>query len=137
MDEKLLKKLSHYKVLYAEDDLGVRKNVNELLSLLLKEVYLASDGQEALELFKEHAPDLIITDIKMPRLTGIELVKKIRETDDAVHIIMITAYTEVDFMLQAIELSLLRYIVKPITEPKLFEALEKFLQSKEKNYFKN
>jgi len=136
MDEKLLKKLSHYKVLYAEDDLGVRKNVNELLSLLFKEVYLASDGQEALELFKEHSPDLIITDIKMPRLSGIELVKKIRETDEMVHIIMITAYTEVDFMLQAIELSLLRYIVKPITEPKLFEALEKFLQSKEKNYFK-
>ena len=136
MDEKLLKKLSHYKVLYAEDDLGVRKNVNELLSLLFKEVYLASDGQEALELFREHEPDLIITDIKMPRLTGIELVKKIRETDDMVHIIMITAYTEVDFMLQAIELSLLRYIVKPITEPKLFEALEKFLQSKEKTYFK-
>jgi DNA-binding response OmpR family regulator len=136
MDEKLLKKLSHYKVLYAEDDLGVRKNVNEFLSLLFKEVYLASDGQEALALFKEHEPDLIITDIKMPRMSGIELVKKIRETDEHVQIIMITAYTEVDFMLEAIELSLLRYIVKPITEPKLFEALEKFLQAKEKTYFK-
>ena len=136
MDEKLLKKLSHYKVLYAEDDLGVRKNVNEFLSLLFKEVYLASDGQEALALFKEHEPDLIITDIKMPRMSGIELVKKIREMDEHVQIIMITAYTEVDFMLEAIELSLLRYIVKPITEPKLFEALEKFLQAKEKTYFK-
>lgn len=136
MDEKILKKLENYRVLYAEDDAGVRKNVFELLSLLFKEVYLASDGQEAYELFIENKPDLVITDIKMPRLSGIELAKKIRLHDDEAHIIIITAYTEVDFMLEAIELSLLRYIVKPITEPKLFEALEKFLQSKEKTNLK-
>ncbi len=136
MDEKLIKKLAHYKVVYAEDDLGVRTNVNELLSLLFNEVYLASDGEEAYALFLEHKPDLVITDIKMPRLSGIELVKKIREHDTTADIIIITAYTEVDFMLEAIELSLLRYIVKPITEAKLFDALEKFLQSKEKTHLK-
>lgn len=132
MDEKMLKKLVQYRVLYAEDEVGVRKNVNELLSLLFKEVYLATDGEEAYKLFLQHKPDLIITDIKMPHLTGIELTKKIRESDSKAHVIIITAYTEVDFMLEAIELSLLRYIVKPITEPKLFDALEKFLQSKDK-----
>lgn len=136
MDEKILKKLENYSVLYAEDDTGVRKNVFELLSLLFKEVYLASDGQEAYEQFIANKPDLVITDIKMPRLSGIELAKQIRSHDDEAHIIIITAYTEVDFMLEAIELSLLRYIVKPITEPKLFEALEKFLQSKEKTNLK-
>lgn len=132
MDDKMLKKLSHYRVLYAEDEVGVRKNVYELLTLLFKEVYLANDGEEAYKLFLEHKPDLIITDIKMPHLSGIEFAKKIRQTDTKAHIIIITAYTEVDFMLEAIELSLLRYIVKPITEPKLFDAFEKFLQSKEK-----
>ena len=132
MDERMMKKLSNYRVLYAEDDEGVRKNVYELLSLLFQEVYFAADGQEAHELFVRHQPDLVITDIKMPYLNGIELVKKIRETDKKAHIIIITAYTEVDYMLEAIELSLVRYIVKPITEPKLFDALEKFIQSKEK-----
>ncbi len=132
MDEKLLKKLAHYKVLYAEDDLGVRKNVYELLCLLFKEVYLASDGKEAYALFMQHKPDLMITDIKMPHMNGIELVKKIREDDTKTHIIMVTAYTEVNFMLEAIELSLLRYIVKPMTETKLFDALEKFLRAHEK-----
>lgn len=136
MDEKLLKKLANYRVLYAEDDDGVRENVHELLSLLFKEVYLASDGEEAYELFLQSKPDLVITDIKMPRLSGIELAKKIRSHDDEAQIIIITAYTEVDFMLDAIELSLLRYIVKPITESKLFEALEKFLQFKEKTNLK-
>jgi len=124
MDEKMLRKLSNYRVLYAEDEVGVSKNVYELLSLLFQEVYLANDGEEAYELFFKHQPDLVITDIKMPRLSGIELAKKIRENDDKAHIIIITAYTEVDFMLEAIELSLLRYIVKPITESKLFDALE-------------
>ncbi|WP_294877267.1 MULTISPECIES: response regulator [unclassified Sulfurospirillum] len=132
MDEKMLKKLASYSVLYAEDEAGVRKNVYELLGLLFKEVYLATDGEEAYKLFVEHKPDLIITDIKMPHLSGIDLAKKIRENDQKADIIIITAYTEVDFMLEAIELSLLRYIVKPITEPKLFDALEKFLQAKEK-----
>jgi len=134
MDEKMMKKLSNYRVLYAEDDVGVRKNVYELLCLLFQEVYLASDGEEAYALFVKHAPDLVITDIKMPNLGGIDLVKKIREHDERAHVIIITAYTEVDYMLEAIELSLLRYIVKPITEPKLFDALEKFLQSKEKSH---
>ena len=104
MDEKTLKKLANYTVLYAEDDLGVQKNVNELLSLLFKTVYLASDGQQAYELFIKVHPDLVITDIKMPRMSGIELTKKIRETDTDTEIIIITAYTEVDFMLEAIEL---------------------------------
>lgn len=128
----MLKNLANYRVLYAEDDEGVRKNVYELLCLLFKEVYLAGDGEEAYELFLRKKPDLIITDIKMPRISGIDLAKKIRDKDTEAHIIIITAYTEVDFMLEAIELSLLRYIVKPITEPKLFEALEKFLHAKEK-----
>jgi len=132
MDEKMLNKLSNYRVLYAEDEVGVRKNVYELLSLLFKEVYLANDGEEAYDLFVHYQPDLVITDIKMPHLSGIDLAKKIREKDNKAHIIIITAYTEVDFMLEAIELSLLRYIVKPITESKLFDALEKFLQAKEK-----
>ncbi|MDD2383972.1 MAG: response regulator [Sulfurospirillaceae bacterium] len=136
MDEKMLKKLTNYSVVYAEDDAGVRKNVYELLSLLFKDVYLAEDGEEAYELFLMNKPDLVITDIKMPKLSGIDLATKIRESDHEAHIIIITAYTEVDFMLQAIELSLLRYIVKPITEPKLFDALEKFLQSKEKTNLK-
>lgn len=129
MNPALIKQLGNFRVVYAEDEEGVRRSVAEMLALLFKEVYLACDGQEALELYEDHKPDLIITDIKMPRMSGIELVRAIRETGSTTPIIVISAHTEVDYMLDAIELSLVRYIVKPITETKLMSALEKFVQS--------
>ncbi|MDX1809550.1 MAG: response regulator [Sulfurospirillaceae bacterium] len=133
MDEKMLKSLSKLSVLYAEDEAGVRQNVSEMLSLFFKDVYLAKDGMEAYELFLDKHPDLIITDIKMPLLDGIELTKKIRKQDAKAQILIISAHTEVDYMLEAVELSLVRYIVKPITETKLLDALDKFLESRNNN----
>jgi len=130
VNNEMLKQLTDYTVLYAEDDEGVRKNVSEMLSLLFKEVYVAKDGMEAYDIFAESFPDIIITDVQMPFLSGIELAKKIRKEDKEIPIMMISAHTEVDYMLDAIELSLIRYIVKPITQTKLFEALEKFLETK-------
>lgn len=127
----MLKRLAKYTVLYAEDDAGLRVSVTEMLGLIFKEVHIATDGAEAYELFVKNTPDLVITDIKMPKKNGIELAKEIRKIDKNIQIIIISAHTEVDHMLSAIELSLISYIVKPITETKLFEALAKFLESKE------
>jgi DNA-binding response OmpR family regulator len=130
MNTNTVEQLSNYTILYAEDDDGVRSSVSEMLELLFSEVYVARDGKEAYELFLEKSPDVIITDIKMPNLSGIELAKKIRKENSNIAIIIISAYIEVDYMLEAIDLSLMKYIVKPITETKLFGALEKFLKYK-------
>ncbi len=102
MNTKMLEQLSNYRVLYAEDDIGVRKNVAEMLTLLFKEVYVACDGKEAYKLFEENLPDIVITDIKMPRLSGIELAKKIRKKYEKTQILIISAHTEVDYMLEAV-----------------------------------
>lgn len=133
MQNDIIKRLKNFTVLYAEDEAGLRNNVSELLSLLFKKVHICSDGVEAYEKYRLYKPDLVITDIKMTQMDGMELIRKIRKIDTKIHILVTSAYTEVDYMLEAVELGLMRYIVKPITEEKLFDALKKFIESMQIN----
>jgi len=129
MDQTLISQLSSFTLLYVEDEEGIRNNINEILKHLFKEIYVAKNAKDAFNLYEIKKPDLIITDIKMPNETGIELVKKIRKTDSKVRVIITSAYTDLDYMLEATELHLVKYIIKPITEGKLDEALEAFIKS--------
>jgi DNA-binding response OmpR family regulator len=132
MNADLLAELSHTSVLYVEDEPGLRRNVGEMLGLLFGEVYLAENGIQALSLFQAQRPDLVITDLQMPQMGGMELVRTLRERGNETPIIILSAYTDTTDMLEAIELSLVRYIVKPITETKLADALEKFMLGRRK-----
>ena len=127
MSPDLLHVLAQSDVLYAEDELGLREQLGEMLGMLFKSVYLAKDGNEALELHDKFSPNLIIADVQMPGLNGMDLVKTLRKRGDTTPIIILSAHTNTQDMLEAIELSLVRYIVKPITETKLVEALERFV----------
>lgn len=133
MNQELINKLSSFSLLYVEDEEGIRNNIQEILSYIFKDLYLAKDGEEAYKIYEEKKPDIIITDIKMPRMNGIELTKKIRETDGKTRIIIISAYTDLDYVLEAVELRLVKYIVKPITEDKLIEAFESVVQTFDKS----
>jgi DNA-binding response OmpR family regulator len=130
MAPDLLQVLAQADVLYAEDEQGLREQLGEMLAMLFKNVYLAKDGKEALELHYKYSPDLIIADVQMPNLGGMELVKTLRKEGDATPVIILSAYANTQDMLEAIELSLVRYIVKPITETKLVDALERFVSLK-------
>ncbi|MEA2018058.1 MAG: response regulator [Campylobacterota bacterium] len=132
MNESILNQLSKYTLLFVENEKGIRENFQEFFNLLFKKVYVAVDGVEALEVFNNSKPDLIITDIKMPNMDGIELVKSIREVDSKVSIVIISAHTDVELLLSSIPLNLIEYIVKPLNQNKLFEIFEIFL-SKHKN----
>lgn len=129
MTKELINKLGGFNLLYVEDEVGIQKNIHEILDCIFKNIYLANDGEQAFRIYEEKKPDLIITDIKMPKLNGIELIKRIRKMDSKVRIIVTSAHTDLNFMLDAAELHLIKYIVKPITEPKLTEALEGFVES--------
>lgn len=129
MDKILISKLSNFTLLYVEDEEGIRNNINDILQHLFKEIYVAKNAREAFNLYESKKPDLIITDIRMPNETGIELVRKIRKRDSKVRVIITSAHTDLDYMLEATELHLVKYIVKPITEAKLSEALEAFIKS--------
>ncbi len=115
---------TEHTILIAEDEEGVCKNIAEFLSLTCKNVYEASDGIEAYALYKEIHPDLIITDINMPGMDGLALVEKIREIDNEVPIIIISAHSEKEKLLRAVKLNLVDYIIKPI-ERKTLKALIK------------
>lgn len=116
--------LSKSTILLAEDDESIRKSFKRILLLYVSEVYEAINGEEAFELYEKYHPDILITDIKMPKLNGLELIKKIRQLDIKTPIIVTSAYTDQDFLLESIKLSLVEYIVKPMKENDLNRLLQ-------------
>ncbi|WP_135555951.1 response regulator transcription factor [Paenibacillus cymbidii] len=115
-----------YGAIIAEDEMLVRVglksliNWNELGLALLSD---ASNGQEAFDMYNEYKPDIIITDIKMPKMDGIELMKKIRETDRRVRIIILTCLEEFEMIKKAMELEVDGYIVKLTMTSKEMETV--------------
>jgi len=137
MQEKYEIILSKSTILLAEDEDTIRKSFKRILLLYVSEVYEATNGEEALILYEKHKPDILITDIKMPKLNGLELIKKIRSSDSKIPIIVTSAHTDQDFLLESIKLSLVEYVVKPIREDdlnKLLQECAKTLSNKFKTF---
>ncbi|MGB5966081.1 MAG: response regulator [Sulfurimonadaceae bacterium] len=133
MQKELLKDL---RILYVEDEDDVRRNAVEYLKRIAKEVFEASDGKEAIKVWADEKPDIIITDISMPRLNGLDMARYIRSKDQDVQIIVATAYTDTDYLMRAVELNLVKYLVKPITKEKLQSALSQSVEKiKDQNKF--
>lgn len=115
-----LKKTS---VLYVEDEIETRQVIEKILSKTCKEVFLASDGVEGLEVYKDKQPDIILSDIVMPHMNGIEMSKKIKEINPKQLVALFTAYNEPEFKSQASELKIDSYIMKPFDDKQFFDAL--------------
>ena len=116
--------LKNSSILLVEDEEHLRASFAKVLLLYVNQVYTAGDGQEAFSIYQNEHPDIIITDIKMPKINGLELIKKIRKENHDIPIIVTSAYTDQDFLLESIKLSLIDYIVKPIKERDLTRLLE-------------
>ncbi len=114
-----------FTILYIEDDKGIRSVNLRILKRMFKETYEANDGEIGYNIYLDKKPDIILTDIKMPNLDGIELAKKIRENDKKTKIIITTAFSDSKYLLDAVELRIERYLVKPLTKRNLIPALEK------------
>jgi DNA-binding response OmpR family regulator len=123
-----LDKLSKYRVLYVEDEPIIRENVTEILTTLFDNVFIAKNGVEAMDIYSSENLDLIITDINMPKLNGLEMVKTIREKDKDIDFILTTAFTEQQYLLDAVELNIIKYVIKPLNSTKLIDVLYKFLE---------
>ena len=122
IDKNLLKRLT---LLYVEDDDIIRNELSQLLANFFSQVLVAKDGKEGLRTFLENQDtiDIVLTDINMPLYNGIEMVKKIRNIDSKISVIFATAYSDNEFLLDAIKLRVQEYIIKPIDIRKLLSFL--------------
>ena len=131
---EFMKSMSGLTVVYIEDDINIRKYICEFLNRYCKNVYEASSAEEGLELYEEHKPQILLVDINLPRMSGMELVNLIRQKDRKTRVIISTAYTNKEFTLEAIELYITRYLVKPITSMDLVNALKKAVNELEESF---
>ncbi len=113
------------KILYVEDDVSINTLTSCILdSKLDVELLKAHDGQAGLEMFKSLSPDIILTDIKMPRMTGTEMIEEIRKIDTNIPIVVITAYNDIDSILSCVNLKIDGFITKPIKMEILLDKLK-------------
>jgi two-component system, OmpR family, response regulator VanR len=125
--------LKNKSVLFVEDDEIIKSQLTEVLEMLFKEVYTASNGKDAYDIYEDESPDIIISDIKMPVLDGLALAEKIRLHDYEIPIILLTSFTEQELLIHAVNLSIDGYIIKPIKLETLIQTVEKSLQRKRDN----
>ncbi len=129
-DINILKSLN---ILYAEDDLVIKESTTRILKMFFKEVFVANDGNEALEIYQNHKIDVIMLDYVMPHLDGYQTAKIIRELNKKIPIIIVSAYTDKEKLLNAIELNLIKYIEKPILHDALVNVLNSVITSLKDN----
>jgi len=115
--------LKQVKILFVEDDDMQRNELFTFLKRRVQKVYTASNGEEGYEKYKSIKPDIIITDLRMPRMDGLELVKMVREKDRLIPIIVTTAMNDKETILKSIDVGITNYIVKPVDTNELLSIL--------------
>ncbi len=111
------------KVLYIEDDDTLRLETSRIIERIFTDFDMACDGEEGLDAFKEKSYDLVITDIEMPRMNGIEMSRAIRHVNKDVPIVVVSAYSNSNYFIEAISIGITHYILKPIKMPELIDTL--------------
>ena len=122
-------RLKDITVLYCEDEDNLREVTNGILKSFTKKQYIGEDGLQGLELFKANQDDidLIITDVNMPNMNGLEMSKEIKQINPNIPIIVATAFSNSEYLLEAIDLGVDKYVLKPINIKKLLDTMAKSL----------
>lgn len=112
-------------ILYVEDENDVREGYSRALKRVSKELYTAENGSVGLELYKKNMPDIVISDIRMPIMNGLDMVKEIKKIDSNANIIFTTAHSESSYLLEAIELHVEGYLLKPVQKNAMVSLIKK------------
>jgi len=116
------------KILIVDDQFGIRILLNEVLQKEGYDTFQAANGVQALEIVKEHSPDLVLLDMKIPGMDGIEILKRMKVIDEDIRVIIMTAYGELDMIQQAMDLGALTHFAKPFDIDDIRVAVKKYAQ---------
>lgn len=119
--KEILKNLS---ILFVEDSIEVRESVEKVLKVMFKKVYIATNGIEGFDIYQKHSPDIILSDIDMPEMSGIEFIKEIRKSNSKTQIIIMSAYDSKEYLFEAMRLKLEDYLLKPFAYNKFVTTLK-------------
>lgn len=117
--------LKNFSLLYVEDDDNIREQLAQFLRRRVKAFYVAVNGAQGLAAYREHRPDIIVSDILMPEMTGLEMAEQIKAENPEIPIIFTTAFNETDYFLKAIQIGIDNYVLKPVDTDMLQRALDK------------
>ena len=134
MDYNIQEKLD-ISLLYVENESKTRERFLDIVSSLIKNIYLAKDGNEGLVLYREHKPDIVVTNLTLPYMNGIEMVRKIKAISNETHFIMTAAKNDLNYILDSIDAGVGRFILKPPTKEKLISEImqcAKFVMQRKK-----
>jgi DNA-binding response OmpR family regulator len=115
--------IKNIKILFVEDEIEICKNINEAIGDMFTLFDITYDGYAGLKLYKETSHDIIITDISMPKLNGLDMINKIRKISTSVPIIILSAFSEKEYLFKAIDMRVNRYLVKPIDVDELLNII--------------
>jgi len=113
-------------ILYVEDDVFIRKMLVNILTKVVKEIHTAENGFEGLNLYKQINPDVVLTDIRMPVMNGLDMAEQIKFLNKNAPIIVTTAYGDTENLLRAIEIGIDSYVLKPINKNKLISVINRY-----------
>ena len=125
-----LKKMGKdFTILYVEDEDDIRDETESFLKLVFKTVYVAKNGNDGVQAFYKHSPDLILTDLKMPKMNGIEMSKTIKDNNSEIPIIILSAFHDNSLLFDAIDIGIDKYLTKPLKQDLLSKTFLSILNN--------
>ena len=117
------------KILYVEDESEAREALSKYLKRRFGKIFTAVDGLDGLNLFKEQKPDLVIVDLYMPNMDGLEMIKEIKKISPEVYVIITSAVDDVAVILKSVDIGINKYLLKPIVPDELIGAINEYLDT--------
>lgn len=118
------------KILIVDDQYGIRILLTEVLQKEGYTTFQAANGFQAIDITKEQAPDLVLLDMKIPGMDGIEILKRLKQHDETIKVIIMTAYCELDMIQEAKDLGALTHFAKPFDIDEIRKVVREYIPVK-------